>query len=82
MQERQTQVLALPARFRETEGILRKVRLCRLTAEIHSVPRNSRHLRAGGGDTDPCQMCEVHRGWERGTLLSFSLSDGLSPSSV
>lgn len=78
MQERQTQVLALPARAegrdRDTEGILKKKTKVPLKVEIQGIPRNSCRFHAGFGDTDPCR-----RVW-KGMLLSFSLSDGLSQS--
>lgn len=73
MQERQTQVLALPARAegsdRDTEGILRSA-FSRLTVGIHGIPRNSQRFHVDLGCVDPC--CEMHRGLRRG-MLSFSL---------
>lgn len=89
MQERQTHVLALPARAegrdRETEGILKKkytkyvppLGSSGLTEEIRSNSRNSHRLCAGFGDTEPCQTCEVHGGWGReccSRLLSLMAS--------
>lgn len=76
MHERQTQVLAVPARAegsdRETEGILTA-----LWAEIQGMSKNSRWFHAGPADVDPCQTCEVHTGWKRECCSRF-LSDGLS----
>lgn len=88
MQERQTQVLALPARAegigRDTEGILRKRCHSRglpsLTAEIHSIPRNSRQFHTGR--INPCQKCEVHRGRGSKPCSRFSHSDGLKSVSL
>lgn len=62
MQERQTQVLALPAkaegRDRDTEGISKSLwNLPDLRAKIHKDPRCWWRFHAGFGDTDPFQTC-------------------------
>lgn len=80
MQERQTQVLALPARAegrgRDTEGILEKEKKkedvppegspALTAAEIHDIPRNSRRFGVVSGDTDPCQDLRGARGVGKG----------------
>lgn len=70
MQDRQTQVLALPARAegndKETEGILKEKKTPPVRTEIHGIPRNSLH--SGLGDSYPCQMWRMHGGALRAVL--------------
>lgn len=82
MQERQTQVRALPARAegsdRETEGMpffffkASKKKLSKLTARIHNVPRNSLRFHTNPASTDPCRPFEMHRGVTSPVLFGFT----------